>query len=92
MSKKRKTYTENFKAKVALEAVKGVKTLAEIASEYKIHPTQVTEWKKHLITEASGLFSGKKSSRTKTEEELTAPLYEEIGRLKMDLKWLEKKL
>ncbi len=92
MSKKRRQFTDKFKAKVALEAVRGVKTLAELASEYQVHPNQVSDWKRLLISKAAGLFSRNKGGTTKTEEELTAPLYEEIGRLKMDVKWLEKKL
>ncbi len=92
MSKKRRQFTDRFKAKVALEAVRGVKTLAELASEYKVHPNQVSDWKRLLVSKASELFVRNKGGTTKTEEELTAPLYEEIGRLKMDVKWLEKKL
>ena len=92
MKKKRRAFTDKFKAKVALDAVRGMKTLAELASEYKVHPNQISKWKKQLIANAPELFSGKKSTDVKTEEALTAPLYEEIGRLKMDVKWLEKKL
>jgi len=91
MERKRRTFSDSFKAKVALDAVKGLKTLAELASEYKIHPSQISEWKKQLLLNAPGIFSGHKNKRFQTEEELTAPLYEEIGRLKMDVKWLEKK-
>ena len=76
---------------MALDAAKGLKTLAELSSEYKVHPSQISEWKKQLLLHAPGIFSGHKNMRSKTEEELTAPLYEEIGRLKMDVKWLEKK-
>jgi len=57
-----------------------------------VHPTQISDWKKRLLDGSAELFSGRKSHSGRTEEELTAPLYEEIGRLKMDLKWLEKKL
>jgi len=92
MGKKRRQLTESFKAKVALEAVRETKTLAELASEYQVHPNQVSEWKKQLLRQAPDLFSRKSARLPKSEEELTAPLYEEIGRLKMDIKWLEKKL
>ena len=88
----RRKFSDQFKAKVALEAVKGVKTLAELASEYQVHPNQVSEWKKQLLAHAPELFSRKNAGSARSEEELTAPLYEEIGRLKMDVKWLEKKL
>ena len=90
MGTKRKTYTDKFKAKVALEAVKGVKTLAELSSEYQVHSTQISEWKRMLLEASPDLFAGRRKRAAKTEEELTAPLYEEIGRLKMDIKWLEK--
>lgn len=92
MSKKRRQLTETFKAKVALEAVKEIKTLSELASEYQVHPNQVSEWKKQLVRQAPELFSRKNARDPKSAEELTSPLYEEIGRLKMDIRWLEKKL
>jgi transposase-like protein len=92
MSKKRQTFTDKFRAKVALEAVRGDKTLAQIATEYKVHTNQISQWKKKLISEAHELFSKGSNCAAKTEEELTATLYEEIGRLKMDVRWLEKKL
>jgi len=77
---------------VAIEAIKGVKTLNELASEYQVHPNQISDWKKQLLLNAPELFASGKKKQVQTEEELTAPLYEEIGRLKMDVKWLEKKL
>ena len=87
-----RVFTDKFKAKVAMEAVKGVKTLAELASEYQVHPNQISDWKKRLHQNAPEIFSGSRDGRAKSEEELTAPLYEEIGRLKMDVVWLKKKL
>ena len=92
MGRKRRKFTDKFKAKVALDAVRGVKTLAELASEYQVHPNQVSEWKKQLLSHAPELFSRQNAGSSRSEEDLTAPLYEEIGRLKMDVKWLEKKL
>jgi transposase-like protein len=92
MGRKRRTISDNFKAKVALEAIKGVKTSAELAAEYKVHTNQISAWKKQLKSEASSLFSKQKSRSERSEEEISAPLFEEIGRLKMELKWLEKKL
>lgn len=92
MTKKRRRLTTKFKAQVALDAVRGVKTLAQLATEHQVHPNQISTWKKHLVAQAEELFTRGKNSSGKTEEELTAPLYEEIGRLKMDIKWLEKKL
>jgi transposase-like protein len=92
MGRKRRNFTEGFKAKVALEAVKGLKTVTALASEYQLHPNQISDWKKQLVARAPELFASGAKGDSKSEEELTAPLYEEIGRLKMDLKWLEKKL
>lgn len=92
MTKKRRILTSKFKARVALDAARGVKTLAQLATEHKVHPNQISAWKKQLLAQAEELFTRGKNCAAKTEEELTAPLYEEIGRLKMDIKWLEKKL
>lgn len=92
MRRKRRTFSDKFKAKVALEAIRGVKTIAELATEYKVHPNQISAWKKQVQSNAQELFATEKNRKTKTEDELTSPLYEEIGRLKMDIKWLEKKL
>ena len=92
MKRTKRTFTGKFKAKVALDAIKGIKTLAELATEYKVHPNQISTWKRQVEGNAEELFAAGKKKKIKTEEELTAPLYEEIGRLKMDIKWLEKKL
>jgi putative transposase len=92
MGNKRRKFSDEFKAKVALDAVRGVKTLSELAAEYKVHPNQISKWKKQLLDNASELFTSGNSRAVKSEEEVTGPLYEEIGRLKMDIKWLEKKL
>ena len=92
MTKKRRQFSAKFKAKVAVEAIKGVKTIAELSTIYKVHPNQISAWKKQLLVNAQELFPSGRGRQPKTEEEITAPLYEEIGRLKMDIKWLEKKL
>jgi len=92
MTKKRNTFTDAFKAKVALEAYKGLKTVNELSTQYKVHPSQIAKWKKQVVSGAPSLFARSKSGTPGSEAELTAPLYEEIGRLKMDIKWLEKKL
>ena len=90
--KKRKTFTDKFKARGALDAVKGVKTLSELAAEYKVHPNQVSKWKKLLVSGSPELFSGRSMALSNNDDKEIATLYEEIGRLKMDIKWLEKKL
>ena len=89
MGRKRRVYTDKFIAKVVMEAVNGVKTLAELATEYQVHLNQISDWKKRLLLNAPELFFGSRNEQAKSEEELTAPLYEEIGRLKMDVKWLK---
>lgn len=89
MSTKRKTYTAKFKAKVALEAYKGDKTAAELISTYKISSGQLSTWKKCLVDGAGQLFESG-HGKAVDEATLTAPLYEEIGRLKVELDWLKK--
>ena len=91
MGQKRKNHSKEFKAKVALEAVKGMHTLSELASRYKIHPTQIGQWKKQLMEGAPQLFERGYSSAVSDEEKLTAPLFQEIGRLKMEVDFLQKK-
>lgn len=91
MSAKRKIHSPKFKAKVALDAYKGDKTAAELISAHKVTSGQVSTWKKCLIDGAVQLFeSGQK--KVIDEAALTSPLYEEIGRLKVELDWLKKKV
>ena len=92
MGTKRRSYSDRFKARVALDAVREVKTISELASEHQVHPSQISTWKKLLVSNAAELFSRGNSPANKTEDQLTGPLYEEIGRLRMDIKWLKKKL
>lgn len=92
MGQTRKRHSKEFKAKVALEAVKGVQSLSELAARYKLHPTQITQWKKQLMENAPGAFERGRSGSEASAEELTAPLYQEIGRLKMEVDYLQKKL
>ena len=91
MSNKRKIHSAKFKAKIALEAYKGDKTAAELVSAHKISSGQISTWKKHLLAGVSQLFETKQS-KIIDEDTLTSPLYEEIGRLKVELDWLKKKL
>ena len=87
----RKTYSADFKAKVALESVKGDKSLAELAAKYEVHPTQIGQWRKVLLSGLSEVFSDKRQKQEENTEEEKARLYEEIGRLKIELDWLKKK-
>jgi putative transposase len=87
----RKQYSAQYKAKVALEALKGLKTINEIASETGVHPTQIAQWKKLALEELPQIFSTRTSSVDKQQEELTAALYQQIGQLKVELDWVKKK-
>ncbi len=91
MSGVRKSYSSKFKAKVALEAAKQDKTIAQLSSEYGVHSNQISQWKKILIRELPGIFTGKPRAKEKKAEELQAELYRQIGQLKVELDWLKKK-
>ena len=91
MPGQRKRYSAELKTKVALEAIKAQKTANEIASEYGVHPSQVAQWKKQALDGLPELFSSRASNRQKSEEALIAMLYQEIGQLKVQVGWLEKK-
>ncbi len=93
MGKKRNRPNAEFKARVALAAVKEVKTVGELASQFGVHPTQIHQWKRQLIERSEEVFRTPSSQarRKEDEEALQAKLYEEIGRLKVELEWLKKK-
>ncbi len=91
MTKKRKQYSQQFKFKVALEAVQELKTIGEIASANKVHPTQVKNWKRQLLTEGPTVFGQNTAQQQREQEARETELYEQIGRLKMELEWLKKK-
>lgn len=90
MSKRRRRSAQ-FKFKVALEAAKGTKTLSELSSEYGVHSTQISEWKSQLLKGGATVFSTKTAREQREQESLRCELYEQIGRLKMELEWLKKK-
>ena len=90
LSRMRKTYDAAFKAKVAFEAAKGEKTIAQIASEFSVHPNQIRLWRNHLMEQLPELFSSRRPQQEKVREELEAELYQQIGQLKMELEWLKK--
>ena len=87
----RKSYSAAFKAKVALEAVKGDRTLAELASRYEVHANQIGQWRKALLAGLPEVFSDKRRRQEQSDDVEKARLYEEIGRLKVELDWLKKK-
>jgi transposase-like protein len=92
MKGKRKQHTAAFKAQVALAALKGDKTVNELASQYEVHPTLIHAWKKQLLAGADQIFSNSSTAATVDAEAQKAELFEQIGRLKMELEWLKKKV
>ena len=88
---KGKRHSAQFKFRVALEAAKGTKTLTELASQYGLHPSQISEWKQQLLQDGPSVFSTQTARQQREQEALQTELYEQIGRLKMELEWLKKK-
>jgi transposase-like protein len=87
----RRRHSSAFKARVALEAVKGQQTLNELASEFGVHPVQITQWTRQLLDASPGIFeSGSASRREREQGQLVEQLYQQIGHLKMAVDWLQK--
>ncbi len=92
MTTTRKQYSPKFKARVALESIRGERTLNQLASQFHVHPVQIGHWRKTALEQLADLFvDGRKAKRSDGDVEKDA-LYEEIGRLKVELDWLKKKL
>ena len=89
--KKRKTYTAPFKAQVALAAYKGDKTVGELAGQHAVHPTLIHAWKKQLLAGAEAIFADGAKPANHDAEAIQTQLYEQIGRLKVELDWVKKK-
>jgi transposase-like protein len=87
----RKQYEAAFKAKVALEAIKGEKTIAQLAGEFGVHPNQIRQWRQHLLEVLPEVFSNRRPQQEKARDEMVAELYRQIGQLKVELDWLKKK-
>ena len=92
MSTQRKQYSAEFKARVALEALKGLKTVNELASTYGVHPTQIAHWKHRLQQEMPEIFSVRRAKRAHDQEAFEAQLYQQIGQRKVEWDWVKKKL
>jgi transposase-like protein len=92
MPRKRKSYSGELKARVAIAALKGQETLNEIASRYDVHPNLVSLWKKQAQEELPGVFSDRRVRGARDDEELRDRLYQQIGQLKVELDWLKKKV
>jgi transposase-like protein len=90
MTGKRRRFSAEFKAKVALEAVKGERTVNELASRFEVHPHQIGQWKRMLVGKAAAMFADGRAKSGASDR--TAELYQEIGRLQFELAWLKKKV
>lgn len=91
MARKRRSFSAAYKAKVALAAAKGDKTLSELASQFGVYPNQISAWKKQLLEQLPELFEDGRKRREPDADRERAQLYEQIGRLKVELDWLKKK-
>lgn len=91
MTKRRRRHSASFKFKVALEACKGEQTASQLAQRYGVHPSQISSWKRKLIQEGPELFQRGGKERPGENEKREAELYEQIGRLQMELEWVKKK-
>jgi transposase-like protein len=87
----RKGYEGAFKAKVALEALKGEKTLAQLSSQFGVHANQIRQWRKRLLDELPKLFSDRRQKGGQEKDDLISELYRQIGQLKVEVDWLKKK-
>lgn len=93
MSKKnRRTFTGKEKFKIVLEALKGQRQIVEIASEYGVHPNQITNWKQQFLEKGEEIFSSKSDINEKKQEELESELFKKVGRQQIEIDWLKKKL
>jgi transposase-like protein len=92
MKKGKRQHTAEFKAKVALEAVKGEMSSAELASKFEVHPTQIAKWKKQLLESSAEVFGSARERRAKDDEAEKDRLLKKVGQLQMEVDWLKKKL
>ena len=92
MKQNRRKHSPSYKARVAMEALKGEETTAELASRFEVHPSQIHKWRKALAEGAAGIFGDEQSREKKDEAELVARLYQQIGQLKVERDFLESRL
>jgi len=92
MTKNRRKHSPSFKARVALEALKGEETIAELANRFEVHPSQIRKWKNSLTEGAASIFDGDQAQKREDDATLVARLYQEIGQLKVERDFLDKVL
>ena len=92
MKKNRRKHSPSFKARVALEALKGEETIAELANRFEVHPSQIRKWKNSLAEGTAGIFGGEQNQKKKDDAELIARLYQQIGQLKVEKDFLDNAL
>ena len=91
MSNNRRRHSAEFKFQVALEAAKGLKSVSQLASQYEVHPNQISRWKQELLKGGASLFAQRSIRQEREQEALQVALYEQVGRLQMELEWVKKK-
>jgi transposase-like protein len=91
MAGKRRRFTAEFKARVVRAALREDKTLAELAGQFGVHPNQITEWKRQVLEALPDVFGRKKQADAKAAEDQEARLYEQVGKLQVELEWMKKK-
>ena len=92
MAKRRQRYSADFKFRVALEAARGQETINELGSRHKVHPNQIGQWKRQLLEQGAQVFEGPRGARQhEAQEAREAQLYEQVGRLQVELEWVKKK-
>jgi len=91
MSKQRRSYSAQFKFKVALEAVSGTKTISQLSSQYQVHPNRIGQWKRHLLDGGAEIFTNDQAGQKRKQDTLETDLFEQIGRLEMEPEWVKKK-
>lgn len=92
MKNGKRQHTSEFKSRAVLEMLRGELTVSELAGKYEVHPTQLHKWKKHLLDSMPEIFGQKREKVEKDDEELKAELYQQIGKLKVEVDWLKKKV
>jgi len=92
MTAARKQYSAQFKARVAIEAIRGEKTLSQLGSQFKVHPMQIVKWRKSALEQLPELFVDGRAKKAASTEADNDALYQQIGRLKVELDWLKKKV